>query len=585
MKLKICFFLMLFLYLSIQLSAQRVLVPLNDDVYDFLERMQTKGLLKRYHDGIKPISRVDVRKYLKEIEANQQHDDLLEFEQKLLDEYSKEFSYEQKFKIQDKHEENFLEKFIELFGDEDDKDSDVKKEQWKAFKFPYNFYSGESIISFEPKFQAAYQINSSDTSTFAENYQRLTGGGYIYGYLGDKIGFSFYGVNNAVRGNEFYVLKIDSPQQGIGVQHKRGDNYYYEEVDAALSFSAKYADITIGRFSNYWGCGHTGSIVLSNKAPSYPQVMLSAKFSNWLRFVYFHGWLESNIRDDSTSYLIPAGEDEYFERELYKKKYVAAHRLEFSPSSRFTLGLSELLYYGERDPELVYFIPIILFWSAQRYANDQDNELIGIDYEWIPWNGIKTYGSLLIDEISLSKMFDKENSHNYIAYQLGLYFVDLVVNGLDLRSEYTHLNPWVYTHKFPINEVSSDDYWMGYWTGQNADNLYLGAEYRFNSKLKFSADYSLYRKGAQDSIKHQYEIPPVEKFLYGHQYTKQTIGLDVQYEMLPQLVAEFGYTFTDCNVNEENIHKAEQGEYVNPVYYRSDFTKSTISIVLSWRFN
>ena len=566
MIMKICFSLLIGLISGSMLYGQVVLVPVDDTVYDFLERMQTKGMLDRCYYGMKPISRMNIRSCLQEIQTHDSHNNLSLYEQKQLESFLKKFYFEQKFLD---------------FND----DKDVTRKVWKPFRFPYMFYSGESMISIEPKFSAEYHINTSDTATFAENYQRLTGGGYIYGYLGEAIGFSFYGVNNAVRGNEFDVIKIDSPQQGIGIRHKGGDNYYYEEVDAAVSFSTKYTDITIGRFSNYWGCGHTGSIILSNKAPSYPQVMLRVKFNNWLRFVYFHGWLESNIKDDSTSYFIHATNKSDFQRKFYKKKYVAAHRLEIAPSSRFTIGFSELLYYGERDPELIYFIPIMLFWSAQRHTNDQDNELIGIDYEWIPWQGVKTYGSLLIDEIALSKMFDKEKSHNYIAYQFGLYLVDPLIKGLDLRAEYTHLNPWVYTHKFPINEVSSDDYWMGYWTGQNADNFYLSAEYRFNHKLKISADYSLYRKGAQDSIKYQYTIPPVEKFLYGHQYTKQAFGIAINYELFPNLIVEIGYKYTECDVNEENIRSTEQDEYVNPVYYRNDFSQSTVSILLSWRFD
>ena len=301
--------------------------------------------------------------------------------------------------------------------------------------------------------------------------------------------------------------------------------------------------------------------------------------------MYVHGWLESNILDDSSSYWINYGNDQTFDREFYKKKYVAAHRLEIAPSDRFSFGLSELLYYGERDAEFVYFIPIMLFWSAQRYTNDQDNEMIGMDYEWIPWNGFKTYGSLLIDEIALSKVFKKNESHNYIAYQLGAYLVEPIMKGLDFRFEYTHLNPWVYTHKFPINYATSDDYWMGYWTGQNADNIYFGIDYQPSKKLKLSADYSIYRKGAQDSIKYQYQIPPVERFLYGQQYTKNILTLECSYEIFPELEAELGFRYTDCNVNEENITLAEQGEYVNPVYYKSDFTQTTISILLSYRFD
>ncbi|MBN2017404.1 MAG: hypothetical protein JW794_04640 [Candidatus Cloacimonetes bacterium] len=585
MKKKSCLLIFLLVF-STALVAQVVLVPLDNDVYDFLERMQVKGMTGRYFDGIKPMPRTDIREYLVHIDDYDEYANLSLHDIEQLQRFLDEFSYESKYTPSiEEISSRFIEEFINVLLDEDADTTYTEEEKWKLLKFPYKFYSGDSYISFEPKFQAEHNVNSSDTATFAENYQRLTGGGYIFGYLGDNIGFSFDGVNNAVNGNIFDVKKIDCSDQGIGVEHEREGRYYYEEVDAAVSFSTKYADLTIGRFSNYWGCGHTGSVSLSNKAPSYPQVMVRAKFSDWLRFVYFHGWLESNILDDSTSYLIHYEEDQTFDREFYKKKYVAAHRLEIAPSDRFSFGLSELLYYGERDAECVYFIPIMLFWSAQRYTNDQDNEMIGLDYEWIPFLGLKTYGSLLIDEIALSKIFKKNESHNYVAYQLGAYIVEPFMTGLDFRIEYTHVNPWVYTHKFPINYATSDDYWMGYWTGQNADNLYFGIDFQVNTKCKLSMDYSIYRKGAQDSIKYQYKIPPVEKFMYGHQYTKNTFSINCSYELLPELEAEIGFKYTDCDVNKHNITLAEQGEYVNPVYYKSDFTQKTLSVLLSYRFD
>ncbi|MBC8382286.1 MAG: hypothetical protein H8E22_00420, partial [Candidatus Cloacimonetes bacterium] len=56
--------LLLLTFFCTSLSAQVVLVPLNNDVYDFLERMQVKGMTGRYFDGIKPIPRTDIREYL-----------------------------------------------------------------------------------------------------------------------------------------------------------------------------------------------------------------------------------------------------------------------------------------------------------------------------------------------------------------------------------------------------------------------------------------------------------------------------------------------------------------------------------------
>ncbi|MBL7086337.1 MAG: hypothetical protein ISS28_04490 [Candidatus Cloacimonetes bacterium] len=587
---KILIFGVLNLFIFSSLLGQVVFVPLDSDVYEFIERMEIKGLTGRCFIGMKPLSRKEILEYLMEILNSRKYKDLYSYEEEKLTEYLKEYSYEKNF-MDEKYKKllEILEEGIELLTEEKiSLSKDKQPPKWHPLKFPYEFYHKNSYLAFQPLFKIQYNYNQSDTSFFDKNYRRLTGGGEIYGYLGDNIGFYFYGVNNAAQGNKYDIEKIDCPQQGIGVKITDENNVYYEEVDVAVAFSTKYADLIIGRFSNYWGIGKTGSLTISNKPPSYPQIMLRAEFSNWLKFVYFHGWLESNIVNDSLSYCIDWGHGERLYRKFFKKKYVAAHRLEISPLKNLKFGFSEMLYYGERDPELVYFIPIMLFWSAQHYTNDQDNEQIGIDIEWIPADFCKLYGSLLIDEIKLSNMFDKDKARNQIAYQLGSYFVEPFIPGLDFRIEYTHLNPWVYTHKFPIDEATSDGYVMGYWTGQNADNLYLGIDYQLNNNLKFSLNYSHYRKGAQDSIYYQYhtrpDTLPSEKFLYGHQYTKNTFGISLEYEVIPKLYCKLGYESMDCKVNKVNIELAETGKYVNPVLCKSDFTQNSLVFSIGYGF-
>ena len=530
-------------------TAQVVFVPLDNDVYDFLERMEIKNAAT-ISKSIKPISRKNVIKNLLKIYESENYNVLNKYEKKRLKKYIKEFSYEEKFLNSQRN-------------------INVDK-KWKLFNFPYKFYYEDNFLAFNPVFRIKHRMNESDISYFSEDNTRITGGGRIYGYLGDKIGFYFYGVNNAEWGNEHDIKKIDTSEQAVGALIS--NDKYYDEVDAYVSFSTKYADLIVGRFSNYWGCGKTGSLFISDRAPSYPQIMLKAKFGDWLRFIYFHGWLESN----DTTFTYPL---DWTERKFYKKKYIAAHRLEIKPFRNLKFGLSELIYYGERNPELVYFIPVMLFWSAQHYTNDQDNYLNGIDVEWIPTDFCKLYGSLMIDEIKLSKIFDKNESHNYVGFQAGSYFVEPFLKGLDFRLEYTHLNPWTYTHKFPINEATSDDYLMGYWTGQNSDNLYFGIDYRLNQKTKISFDCSRYRKGAQDSIKYQYTISPAEKFLYGHQYTKNIFGILLEYEVWDNLFCKIGYEFWNCDVNEENI---ENDEYVNPVYYENDFKQNRLNFLIGY---
>lgn len=553
----ICFMLCISL-----LKAQVVFVPLDDEVYNFLERLEIKGMTEKCYNMTKPISREEVAEYLLNIRQGEKYVELSSLEKdKLNDFLSKEYVEEVKRISRKSSSGQHLQE-------------DNSTSSWDPLQFPYTFHDDKSFLAFMPLLRFKYNYNTSDSSFFDKNNQRITGGGEMYGYLGDDIGFYFYGVNNAEKGNSYDIQKLDSPEQGTGWVGTFEDSKTYEEVDAYVSFSTRYIDFIFGRYSNYWTNGARGSLILSNKPPSYPQIMLKTGFSDWLRFTYFHGWLESEIIDDSLSYIMEWGEDETLERRFFEKKYVVAHRLEIVPLDNLKFGFSELLYYGERNPEPVYFIPIILFWSAQHYTNDQDNLQIGIDAEWIPFDFLKLYGSVMIDEIKLSKMFDKDEARNQLGFQAGAYFVEPFLPGLDFRIEYTRLNPWTYTHKFPINEATSENYVMGYWTGQNADNLFLGIYYQPNARMQTSLNFEHYRKGAQKDIWYQYHTPPSEEFLYGHQYTKNTVELSASYKIIEHLSCSIGYKFMDCDVNEENIYSEE---YVNPVLYKSDFTKQTIS--------
>ncbi|MEA2103946.1 MAG: capsule assembly Wzi family protein [Candidatus Cloacimonadota bacterium] len=575
--------LILILFVFNILSSQVVLVPLNDDVYDFLEILEIKGLLGKSFLDIKPLSRKDVATFLLKTIDNPNYKNLPSSMKVRLLEYLKKYNYEKHFVDEDLQFIEILEEGLSLLTQKKvslSKPDSIKK--WKPLHFPYKFQNDNCFLQFNPTVLLEYSYNSSDSNYFAKDYTKITAGARIFGYLGNHIGFGFRAVNNRIEGNEFDLMKTDCSAQGVGSLVTRGT--FYDEVDAYISHSSKYVELVFGKFANYWGSGKTGSISISNRAPSYPQIMLKTGFSDWLKFVYFHGWLESNELDDSSSYVINYGNDHEFERKFYKSKYIAAHRLDIFPFANLKIGLSEILYYGETRPKIIYLIPIMFFWSAQHQTNDQDNEEIGIDIEWLPTNYCKFYGSMIIDDIRLTKIFSENESLNYFGYQLGAFFFDPYVNKLDFRIEYTRINPWVYTHKFPVNCATSDGYQMGYWAGQNSDNLYLELGYKISESSSLDFIFSHYRKGAQDSIFQQYEIPPAEKFMYGHQYTKNTFGINLEFKILSQIRGEIGYTFLKCDVNEKNIAKAEQGIYVNPVYYTNDFYRNSIRFSVGYGF-
>lgn len=576
----ISFVIFMFL-LCAQLPAQIVFTPLENNVYDFLQRLNIKGLTGKTFIDMKPLPRHEILRYLLKAKNNAKYDNLSGIDKGKLKYYLKQYLPEKIFYKEDNKLARFLDDVAELVNPGESKSQDRADSTFFPFRLPIQFYSDNSYLQLAPIFRCEYDYNTSDSSYYDKNSSRISIGARTFGYLGDHLGFNLRIVNNKVDANKMDFERIDENSQGVGSLVTRGT--FYDEVDAYLSASTQYVDLILGKFSNYWGAGKTGSISISNRAPSYPQIMLRTGFSDWLKFVYFHGWLESNELDDSLSYTIHDGNTTFY-RKFYKSKYVAAHRLEIAPWNNFKFAFSEMLYYGETDPKLIYFIPVMFFWSAQHQTNDQDNEEICFDIGWSPSDVFNLYGSLVVDDIRLTKIFDKNKALNYIGYQIGSELIEPFISGLDFQIEYTHINPWVYTHKFAVNRATSDGYLMGYWSGQNSDNLFLELKYDLGINESISINFSHYRKGAQDSIYKQYECPPSEKFLFGHQYTRNSLEMGYEKLLFPNTTANIGFQYRYFNVNKGNITKAEQGIYVNPVYYKNDFSRYAISLSLNYNF-
>ena len=104
--------------------------------------------------------------------------------------------------------------------------------------------------------------------------------------------------------------------------------------------------------------------------------------------------------------------------------------------------------------------------------------------------------------------------------------------------EYTRTNPWVYNHKYPDATYQSSQYDLGDWIGQNADDLYLEANYRPYRDLKVGLAFESLRKGAMDSTKFQYMLP-TPPFLYGPVIKKQSFGVTAQYEIVRDMFINF----------------------------------------------
>jgi len=477
-------------------------------VYDFLKRMNGKRVLIDYRDAVKPITRREVAAYL--IIIDQHSNQLTSVEKQQLEFFKQEF-------------------FVELKQLKYEKE--LPEERWHLY--PYRSSPGTFNIDLIGGYSA--QENPTNTNT------KIWSNGLMgYGYAGEFIGMYLYFRDNHESGTYVSIRNDLTPNQGqiySGTFTKSG--FDFDLYDAQMNFDvASFLVLSIEKMPNVWGAGYHGNVILSDRPPSYPQIKLRAKLGKDVDFTFIHSWLSSGIVDSVDSYYVPGLPPDLSYRPVYRDKFMAAQMLEASVANGVNVVVGESEIYGSRGPELIYLIPVMFYFAAEHYNNDQDNKQV---FGTVDINNVKNfnfYASLFIDEIQTGEIFNTAQQRNQIGVTLGTRAYDLLFPNTDMLIEYTRTNPWVYNHKYPDATYQSHDFDLGDWIGQNADDLYLEANYRPCRDLKVGLAFESLRKGAMDSTKFQYMLP-TPPFLYGPVIKKQSFGVTAQYEIVRDMFVNF----------------------------------------------
>ncbi|MFN3695740.1 MAG: capsule assembly Wzi family protein, partial [Ignavibacterium sp.] len=263
-----------------------------------------------------------------------------------------------------------------------------------------------------------------------------------------------------------------------------------------------------------WGYGESGLLVLSQKAPSFPFIRLDVNPVEWLNFNYFHGFLASDVIDSNATYFHETGG----ERIVYREKYIASHTLSVKPTKGLTLSLGESIVYADKF-EFSYLFPLIFFRVNDHHLSRQINEA-GSNSQFFfsvsSGNHLKNthlYGSLFIDELTITNIFDKEKQRNQFGYSLGTSLTDLVFDNLTLTLEYTRIFPFVYEHYIQTTTYQNASYNLGHWMGSNGDLIYASINYRFLRGLQATLWTQYIRKGDKGNAYLQYQTQPPPPFL------------------------------------------------------------------------
>jgi hypothetical protein len=496
----------------IYVCAQNIWENPNSQVYGYLNRMAQKGLIQ-LNDLIKPINRVDIQFALNELTSKTDQLNPIE-------------KVELNFYLQEYKPLNSNDSIVQI----------IKKDinnRWRFF----------NIVNSNFELHADPVIGINRVSTDNKNTNQLSSGFEIWGSIGKNKnwGYQVYYRDYTETGNIISNNLNESPLPGrilVGAQNATSINY--SDIRASLNYRFKNGNISVGKDNIIWGYGENGHIILSNKVPSYPYFRLDYNPTKWLSFNYTHAWLNSNITDSSLSYLNNSGRLENDKRILFVQKFMATHSIQITPIKGLSLAIGESIIYSDKmDPG--FLIPVNLF---KFYDNNRSNYLIeaGSNGQYFfsinSRNQIKNthlYGSLFIDEIKISALFNKIEKRNQLGYTLGASITDVLIPYLTIGAEYTRVNPFVYNNLIPAQTYTSYGYSLGDWMGNNFDRAILYTKYNPFPKLQLYGRIQKIRKGGNGTIYEQYVMQPQPVFLNTLQYNRTDWLLQVRYEWMNNL--------------------------------------------------
>ena len=543
---KYLFAAVIFLFIN-PVFGQIVFESLHKEVYDYLSRLSQKGIIE-LNDLIKPLPRKYISEKLQEIKSKVS--ELTELEKEELEFYLKDYYQE-----------------LEGFGEKMNGKSSISyfgKDEGQRFRL-FSYSRGIFKLNLNPILGYEMSFPGKDRNIHSWN------GLYFYGYLTDKLGFSFDFRSNNENGPSVDAEKRFTPVTGIVPGNNR-NNFNYSEIKTMLTYDWSWGSISAGKDFIEYGYGESGKLVLSSKAPSFPFIRLELKPADWLTFNYFHAWLSSNVVDS-----LKISE---YRRNIYRNKYFAWHSFIISPLKGLDISIGESVVYSDQL-EIIYLIPLMFFYLADDFVSNREDKPGDANSQIFASissrNHIKNthlYGTLFIDELtvpgvsgtifldgtSIENISDAEKFRTQLSYTLGFSVTGLPFDNLTLTSEYTKINPFVYGHHTPAQTYTSSSYLMGHWIGHNADLIYLKLNYRFLRGLQANAWWEYIRKGSAD-YSGQYKKPQPE-FLFGLKNYFTYYGVDVKYEFIHDFYFQAKYrlskikeelesgSFNEFNINE-----------------------------------
>ena len=431
--------------------------------------METLQIITDYNSFELPKTRGEIAGYLKQIIKNESKLDYVD--KKILKDLKVEFEYD-------------------LYGTLNSAQSMLGKGEYNIFsqkqKYLYNYNEPDKFNLFVNLLGEGEVIFNNDVEN-KNNLSTSLGyvGGVIRGTILNKFGFYLKGFNGKVLGNNETALLRKDLEYNFKLNNKP-DQAFFDETEGYATADFDIVKFKLGQDRINIGYGPVKAL-LDNNSPKFDYIAFNIAYK-FFNFSFFHGKLLGNTTYsfDSTTGSITTVEE----------KYIGYHRIGFNISKDVNFGVGEFIVYGDRPIDLSYLNPFSFYKSIEHQNRDRDNSMLFFDFKNFSIQGLKLYGTLLIDDITINKLGTGWWGNQFL-FNAGLFSTNLYkIIPLDFKFEYIAVDPYVFTHRFIRNNFTNFGYNLGSYLQPNSELFYTQANYRFTNRLSLSGDFSYSIHGA-----------------------------------------------------------------------------------------
>ncbi len=536
-------FLLFVVVFSVSLFAQDDYVSIDNQVYNFLQRMEALHIIKGYNSFEIPKPRKDIAGFIKQVITNR--DKLDAIDKKILKDLEVEFEFD-------------------LYGTLHNQQKMIGGGGYDLFsqdgKYLY-FYNDPHKASFFVNLLGQGQVITQNDFQNKSNLGSAVGviGGEIRGTFLDHFGFSLSGTDGLVKGNK-EVARLRTDIRDNFKFNLDTAAAFFDETTGYLTADYDMFRLKFGTDKMRIGYGPMRSILDDNAPPfTYLSFNIHYKFFD---FSYFHGKLlgETEFQPDS----INGGLNYVHE------KYIGYHRIGFDLTDAVNFGVGEMVIYGDRGLDLSYLNPFAFYKSVEHANQDRDNSFLFFDFTNKSIEGLKIYSTLLIDDIDFSKLGTGWYG-NETLFDLGIFSSNLYkIIPADIKLELTTIDPYVHTHRTGNTNFTNLGYDLGSGLKPNSVLMLGEIDYRLSYRLSINGrfqyiihganpvltDGTIINVGGDEALGHRTFDSNVARLLDGDLEYSRITSLLITYEPVKQYFITLNLTY--LNESLQNSVRANQ---------------------------